>query len=59
MPVCMNLMEVQMELSTTESSWNFQLGYFLTSSAGSLSRNGTTSGTAWQRKVFISRGCAS
>jgi hypothetical protein len=58
MPVCMNVMEVCMELSTTENPWNFQKGYFQTSSTGSLERNGTTSGTAWQRKVLISWGCA-
>jgi hypothetical protein len=58
MPVCMSLMAIWMELSTAESPWSFQQGDFLTSSTGALERNGTTLRIAWQRKVFISWGCA-
>jgi hypothetical protein len=57
MPVCMSLMEVQIELSTTKNPWSFQLGDFLTSSTVALERNGTTLGIGWQRKVFIYLGC--
>jgi hypothetical protein len=42
MPMCMRLMVVLKELSTTENPWSFQHGYFLTSSTGALERNGTT-----------------
>jgi hypothetical protein len=39
-PMCMRLMVVQKELSTTENPWSFQLRDFLTSSIGALERNG-------------------
>jgi hypothetical protein len=58
MPMCMSLMEVKIELSTTDNPWSFQLGDFLTSSTRSLERSGTTPGIAWHKKVFISLGCA-
>jgi hypothetical protein len=41
-----------------ENSWSFQHGDFLNSSTGALERNGIAWGTAWQRKGFISLGCA-
>jgi hypothetical protein len=57
MPMCMRLMTVQKELSTTENPWSFKQGDFLISSTGAMEGNGTASRNAWQRKVFISLGC--
>jgi hypothetical protein len=44
MHVCMRLMEVQKEISTTKNPWSFQQGYFLTNSTGALDRNGIAEG---------------
>ena len=58
MSMCMILMVIQKELSTTENPWSFQQRYFLTNNTRAVGRNGTTQGTTWQRKVFISLGNA-
>jgi hypothetical protein len=58
MPMCMRLMEVRKELSATKNPWSFQQGDFLNNRTGALEKNGITSKIAWDRKVFISLGCA-